>query len=67
MADIKKWADKKGSKEPKLGTGKRFEKLSGELADKGAEDPDALAAVIGRKKYGASKMAKWAAAGRKKG
>ena len=30
----------------------KFSKLSGELKEKGAEDPDALAAYIGRKKYG---------------
>lgn len=43
----------------------RFEKLSGELEKKGATDPDALAAWIGRKKYGKEKMAKMAAKGRK--
>jgi len=52
---------------PKLGSGERFKKLSGKLAKKGAKDSDALAAHIGRKKYGATKMAKMAAAGRKKG
>ncbi len=52
---------------PKLGSGKRFKKLTGELKSKGAKDPKALAAYIGRKKYGAAKMAKMAAAGRKKG
>lgn len=52
---------------PKLGSGERFKKLSGELKSKGVKDPDALAASIGRKKYGAAKMAKMAAAGRKKG
>ena len=52
---------------PNLGSGERFKKLSGELKSKGVKDPDALAASIGRKKYGAAKMAKMAAAGRKKG
>lgn len=61
MADLKKWS------KVKLGTGSRFKKLSGELADKGADDPDALAAYIGRKNLGAAKMAKLSAAGRKKG
>jgi len=45
---------------PKLGSGTRFKKLSGQLAAKGATDPDALAAAIGRKKYGASKFRKLA-------
>ena len=48
----------------KLGKGGRFEKLKKELAEKGARDPAALAAWIGRKKYGKKKMAKWSAAER---
>ena len=59
--------DDEEESKPKLGSGKRFKKLSGELKAKGVKDPDALAASIGRKKYGAAKMAKMAAAGRKKG
>jgi hypothetical protein len=43
---------------PKLGTGKRFAQLKGKLAKKGAKNPGALAAYIGRKKYGAKKFAK---------
>lgn len=35
-----------------------FEKLSDELKAKGAKDPDALAAYIGRKKYGKKKFQK---------
>ena len=35
-------------------------------AAKGVKDPGALAASIGRKKYGAKKMAAMAAAGRKR-
>lgn len=43
-----------------------FKKLSGDLAhQKGVKDPDALAASIGRKKYGAAGMAAKSAAGRK--
>lgn len=34
-----------------LGTGARFKKLTAELAAKGAHNPKALAAYIGRKKY----------------
>tara|TARA_Y100001937_G_scaffold107591_1_gene150401 strand:- start:1457 stop:1657 length:201 start_codon:yes stop_codon:yes gene_type:complete len=47
-----------------LGSGGRFKALSSKLKDKGAKDPDALAAYIGRKKHGARKMAALAAAGR---
>lgn len=54
------------NKKPKLGSGKRFAELESKLKKKGAEDPAALAASIGRKKYGAEKMAKMANAGRKK-
>lgn len=43
-----------------------FKKLKSKLAKKpGVTDPGALAASIGRKKYGAKKMAQKAAAGRK--
>jgi len=42
-----------------------FQKLKGELADKpGIKNPGAVAASIGRKKYGASKFNKAAASGR---
>lgn len=50
---------------PKLGTGARFKSLTNKLAAKGAKNPKALAAYIGRKKYGATKMAKLSAAGRR--
>ena len=53
-------------KKPKLGSGERFAALSKSLAKQGVSDPKALAASIGRKKYGAKKMALMAAAGRKK-
>jgi len=44
-----------------------FNKLSGELAQKpGITDPDAVAAAIGREKYGKAKMSKMAAQGRAK-
>lgn len=43
-----------------------FKKLSSELESKGAENPDALAAYIGRKKYGKSMFQAKAAAGKKK-
>lgn len=46
---------------PKLGSGARFKKLSAHLAARGASNPDALAAFIGRKRYGAKKMGKLSA------
>lgn len=49
-----------------LGGGGRFKKLVGKLKEKGASDPKALAAWIGRKKYGKKKMANMASAGRKR-
>ena len=54
-----------GGKKPKLGSGGRFAKLKGELAHrKGVTDPGALAAAIGRKKFGAKKMAAMAKRGK---
>ncbi len=52
----------------KLGGGGRFAKLTRKLESKGksAGAAKAIAASIGRKKYGAKKMAKMAAAGRKR-
>jgi hypothetical protein len=48
------------AKSMKLGGGGRFEKLQREVGS------GALAAYIGRKKYGATKFQKLAAAGRRK-
>lgn len=50
-----------GHKSMKLGGGGRF------AAMVASGKSPALAAFLGRKKYGASKMEKWAAAGRKRG
>jgi hypothetical protein len=44
----------------------RFAHLEHQLAGKGARHPKALAAWIGRKKYGKAGMAKKAAAGRRR-
>lgn len=52
---------KKDSMEP--GGGGRFNKLSKKLGKKGVKDPDALAAVIGRKKFGKKKFGKMASQG----
>jgi hypothetical protein len=51
---------------PKLGSGARFKALENKLSHKGIENPGALAAVIGRKKYGAKKMAAMSSAGRRR-
>jgi hypothetical protein len=58
-----KYEKAKETSEP--GEGKRFAALSGSLGAKGAENPDALAAWIGAKKYSRPVMQKMAAAGRK--
>lgn len=42
-----------------------FNRLAGKLKRRGARNPRALAAYIGRKKYGAKRMARKAAAGRR--
>lgn len=42
----------------KPGSGKNFAKLSAHLASRGAKDPDALAAYIGRRKYGKKRFGK---------
>lgn len=54
-------------KKPRLGSGKRFAALKKELAAKpGIKDPGALAAYIGKQRYGAKKMSKMAAAGKRR-
>lgn len=55
------------AKSMKPGGGGRFEKLEGELAHKkGVGDAGALAAYIGRRKYGAKRMASMAATGERR-
>ena len=53
------------AKKPKLGNGARFKTLSKSLGKRGISDPKALAASIGRKKYGAKTFAKMAEKGKK--
>lgn len=53
-------------KQPKLGSGGRFKALTKSLASKGAKNPAALSAWIGRKKLGKAKFQKLAAKGKKK-
>ena len=56
MAGKKRVGLKRGG-QPKLGSGKRFKNLTAKLKKQGAKNPKALAAAIGRKKFGAKKMA----------
>jgi hypothetical protein len=52
-------------KRAKVGSGKRFEALTEQLSHKkGIRNPKAVAAAIGRRKYGAKRMASMAAKGR---
>ena len=53
------------AKSMKPGGGGRFQKMVKKLKGK-VSNPKAVAAAIGRKKYGAKKMAKMAAKGRKR-
>lgn len=58
----------KANSKAKLGSGGRFKALTNKLQSEGksAGAAKAIAASIGRKKYGAKKMASMAAKGRKK-
>lgn len=62
---IARKAQQRAQKKAKLGTGKRFAALEKAIAAGGARNPAAVAAAIGRKKYGPKRMAKMAAKGRK--
>ena len=53
-------------KSNKLGKGGRFAQVKAKVAAKGAKNPAALAAYIGRKSLGKAKFQKLAAAGRKR-
>lgn len=57
----------KANKKAPLGQGGRFAAVEAAAKKSGAKNPAAVAAAAGRKKYGAEKMAKMAANGRKKG
>jgi len=60
-------ADGDAKAKPPLGSGERFAHLKEEIShEKGARDAGAIAAAIGRKKYGATKMAQLSTAGRGK-
>jgi len=49
---------------PKLGSGERFKQLAASLKKRGVKNPKALAAYIGRKKYGKKRFQQLAAKGR---
>lgn len=53
------------AKKPPLGSGARFKAVERSAAKSGASDPAAVAAAVGRKKYGAKKMGELAAKGRR--
>jgi hypothetical protein len=57
---------KRVKKTSKPGQGKRFKALEKVASAKGAKDPGALAAHIGRKKYGKRRFQAMATAGRKR-
>jgi len=62
-------AKRKKKKKPKLGSGKRFENVSKSIqksSGKPKKVADAIAASIGRKKYGKRKFASLSAKGRKR-
>lgn len=61
----KKSAAQKRAASKKKGTFVGFKKLSNKLKKKGVNNPDAVAAAIGRKKYGKAGFAKLAASGKK--
>jgi hypothetical protein len=51
----------------RVGGGGRFSKLKSEIAERGnVSDPGAVAAAIGRRKYGSARFAKMGAAGRRR-
>lgn len=61
---------KRKARKAKLGTGKRFKSLKKKLASRKGKrkvkNPGALAAWIGRRKYGKKRFAKLSAKGRKR-
>lgn len=51
---------------PPVGSGERYKVLVANLSKRGVEDPKAMAAAIGRKKYGKKRFQEMAAAGRRR-
>lgn len=68
MIDKKKSAKTYKGKSLKPGGGGKFAKLKDELMEKGKseESANAIAATVGRKKYGARKMTAWSSQGKKR-
>jgi len=58
-------AYERAKKTSKPGEGKRFEALT-KVIEAGAKNPEAVAAYIGRKKYGKKRFQEMAAKGRKR-
>ena len=54
------------AKSMRLGGGGRFEKVKRSAARSGAKNPAAVAASVGRKKYGKKKFEEMTAAGRRR-
>lgn len=54
------------ARKARLGTGRRFASLKRKLGRRGARSPGALAAWIGRKRYGTRRFAKLSARGRRR-
>lgn len=54
------------ARKARLGSGRRFASLKRKLSGRGIRSPGALAAVIGRKKYGKKRFAKLSARGRRR-
>lgn len=50
----------------KLGSGKRFAAVERSAAASGARNPAAVAAAVGRKKFGEKRMERWAEKGRER-
>jgi hypothetical protein len=53
-------------KSMRLGGGGRFAKIKASAARRGARNPGAVAAAVGRKKYGKKRFQAMAAAGRRR-
>ena len=56
----------KQAKKKPLGEGSRFKAIAKSAKLGGAREPEAVAAAVGRKKYGQKKMTRLAVAGRKR-
>ena len=61
----KRQAYKAAVKSSKPGGGARFKALAAAAKAGGAKNPGAVAAIIGRKKYGQKNMTNWSVQGRK--